>query len=199
MNNINVELQHLKNNRSLILLFFLIASSCYSQRNFFLTDKVIMKCDSFVMHFDEESELNIATQFYWKVCNDRFYFNKKVYYPFIFNKNNPTDTLGFIRFENDKVLIITDSDKKEQILFSFSNTPRKWTLHGIYGFNSDFYYIRSYYDAKYKERIHVIKSMGEAGRISFKEIHIGIKTGVVKVIFYTPYGSEVLNCILNLN
>ena len=197
MKNIYIEYLNLKIKRSLILLFLLIASSCYSQRNFFLTDKVIMKCDSFVMHFDEESALNIATRLYWKVSDDRFYSNNKVYYPFIFSTRNPTDTLGFIRFEKDKVLIITMSDKKEQMLFSFSNTHRKWTLHGIYGFHSDFYYVRSYYDAKYKERIHVIKSMGVAGRISFKELHIGIRTGLVKVIFYTPYGAEVLNCILS--
>jgi len=186
--------------KKLIFIFFLMISyTCYSQRSYFLSDKVMMNCDTLIMHFDKEDSINISMQLYWKVCNSKTNISSKIYYPFIFSRKCPIDTIGYIRFDNNKIFIVKNFNKKEQILFSFTNKLKKWTVSGFSILDGKMTLSGSYYSPKFKERIYIIKSSGIMGRVSIKEMHIGVKTGIVKVIFYTEFGGQnVLKCLINL-
>jgi len=187
--------------KQLIILFLIFTTIQYgySQRNFFTSNKVIMKCDSSILHFDAQSSLNLNISLFWSVGNKSIKFNNHYYYPFIFSTDSPTDTIGYIRYIDHKIYIITkepNHKRKEQLLFSFSNRIRAWQVHNIYGFEDKMSLKRTYYSSQYNESIYVIHFNAFPTKMTLGDLHVGLRNGIIKAVFYTHYQPLNLNCIL---
>ena len=183
----------------IILVLLIISPFCFTQRNFFFTNKTIMKCDSSVLHFDDDT-LILHQKLYWKVGNKEYIFiNNKKYYLFVFSTESPNDTIGFIRYENHKIYIIPNKMsgvKEEQLLFSFTKNIKKWKVQNIYGFENEMRFVRTYFDRHYNENIFVIKINAFPIKTTLGELYVGLKSGVVKAVYYTHYTPLNLNCAL---
>ena len=175
--------------KHIIIIFLTVITIQYgfSQRNFFTKNKIVMKCDSSILHFDKQSSINISTLLFWSVGNQKIKFKNRYYFPFVFSTDSPTDTIGYIRCVDHKIYIIskdTTNKRKEQLLFSFTNTIKSWQVRNIYGFEDKMSLVKSYYSSQYNENIYIIRFNAFTTKTTLGELHLGLRNGIVKAIFW---------------
>jgi hypothetical protein len=148
------------------------------------------------MIFDDGGDsLPIQVKVYWEIKPDSVEITGRYYYPFIFgeDEDEPNRIIGYIRYFKKKVFILPVDDPKhnsEQILFDFSSKKSNSIDH-IYGLSGyTIHKVRRYYNFHFKEFIYVFKMdyYNYSGYDFFDEIHIGIKSGLIKAHFITHYG-----------
>jgi len=190
----------MKNTILIYLLLTISSFNGFSQRHFFIENKILLNCDSLTIHFEDKDSLTIKENIFWEVGNDSIKINGNYYYPFTFSTSHPNDTIGYIRHNCDKIFIIPSNksfQKKEQLLFRFSKAKSGWKLSNINELTgSTISLISKYYSSIYKENIFVfILKFGHYPTSTLlHEIHIGLHTGLIKAVFITHYGSLKLEC-----
>jgi hypothetical protein len=172
----------------------------YGQRVFFTFNKTILNCDSVTIRFDENDSLVLKEKLFWKIGADSVRINGKYYYPFVFSTESPIDTIGYIRYFNNSIFILPKKDTiniREQCLFWFSKGNRCKKIHNINHFaGATISLTNSYYSPDYKETIYVfnLDFDYQPASTQINEVHIGIRTGIIKAIFITHYGNTKLDC-----
>jgi len=167
---------------------------------FFTLNKTILNCDSVTIRFDEYDYLVLKEKLYWGIGADSVKINGKYYYPFVFSTKSPIDTIGYIRYFNNSIFILPKSDSinREQCLFFFSkdNCPNK--IHNInYFAGATISLNNSYFSPEYNETIYVFNLSFDYPPAStqINELHLGIRTGIIKAIFITHYGDTIIECV----
>jgi hypothetical protein len=160
------------------------------------------------MIFDDGGDpLPIQVKVYWEIKPDSMEIKGKYYNPFIFSERYPYDTTGYIRYSNKEIFILRHykpEDNEEQLLFNFEEKIRSNSeLSKITNLNDQsFHLVRKYNSRIYKEKIYVFKLVPNPiiRPEVLDEIHIGIKSGLIKVHFLSHYGSCCdMECVRKIN
>ncbi len=88
----------------------------------------VMKCENIINLYGDT-----ISNYFYSNYTESVVINKTIYYPFIFGESN-TDTIGYIRFYDDKIILLPkvykdNYDYNESKLFDFSPDNRsKWNV-----------------------------------------------------------------------
>jgi hypothetical protein len=196
-------------NKIFILTVTLLCCSLhvFSQRNFFVSKHPVMQCDTILTMYDHYVNVGVLQRvdtsilkLFWNVGDIPKIINGKPYYPFVLSDEEPTDTIGYIRYANRKIYLITNESgkySKESVYFNFSTKAKKWVVETL-PLNGHLKCIAAKYDRRYKERIYHFRILDPKPLVTIiVELYVGIKTGIVKVVFDTHEGFKFKGILKN--
>lgn len=182
----------------IITLFSYNLLKLNAQCPFYNSIEYCIKCDTAIIHFDEDDSLLISKNIFWSISIDSIKFNTKYYFPFLFSFNNANDTLGYIRYFDNNILIIPLNNiisSREDTLFKFSDIGDKWALPNIESLSDSIKISNIYFSNSFKEKIYVYSFNVNPLKTAIKELHIGRNIGIIKAIFHTHFRPININCI----
>jgi len=158
-----------------------------------------MSCKSFILVRHSGDSDTINTRLFWSVGNVSKKIKETEYYPLVFSEKSPADTIGYIRYADRKIYMTTNTDgqfSKETIFLDFNAGAKIWEVKTNV-LRGHLRCVGIRYNQKYKESIYHFKLLDAYPTVTIMaELYVGIKTGIVKATYYTHYGYNKLDCIL---